>query len=629
MSLMTIRSYAEKHYLMTSPDMKSRLAVEQAVCDKKLSQGALTNLMRWLTEPQYQQYVPAINKMIDAGQFAELDRLFWEVIPFGTGGRRGPMAEFGSATINDRTIAESAHGLAMHYNLTTYKTAYTEKNSGKAVVTCDSRNRSPEFAKLTATTLAANGLTVYLFDGFRSTPELSFAVRHLGCDVGVMISASHNPPADNGFKAYWSSGAQVLPPHDKGIIDCVYQSKEIPILDFDEAVAAGKIILVGKEIDDAYIDAVLEQSLSSARDISAVFSPLHGVGMTSVQRVLIKAGFNQLKVYEPHEKADGNFPNVPDHLPNPERPQVFAPISEWAETTDARLIIASDPDADRLGASVRNADGKFVHLTGNRIGVLLTDYVLSKWKESGKLTPQHYVVETLVTTPLIADLARAHGVLAIDDLLVGFKYIAQTMDKHGPDTFLIGVEESLGYLSGQYARDKDASVAALFLMEHAAELAQQGKSLLDRLDEIYIAHGYYLESQISQVCEGSRGQAQIALLMQSFRDSPPTDLAGLILASVHDFKLHETRRLPQNEKVSDLPEPSGDLLIVETAPAQCQLRFAIRPSGTEPKIKFYFFAKTKIDGGQSLDDVKKKTSETLNEFESELSKWMQAVIANS
>ncbi|MEX1228809.1 MAG: phospho-sugar mutase [Planctomycetaceae bacterium] len=606
-----------------SPDIKLRLAVEQAVIDKKITESAATNLLRWLTEPQYQRYVPAISNMIEAEQFAELDRLFWEVIPFGTGGRRGMMSDFGSATINDRTIAESANGLA------TYFKSFSKRETGKAVIAGDTRHRSTDFAKLTATTLAANGLTVYLFDDYRSTPELSFAVRHLGCDVGVMITASHNPPSDNGFKAYWSNGAQVLPPHDKGIIECVYQSKEIPTIEFDQAVAAGKIQMIGKDVDDAYTNAVLEQSLSSERRISAVFSPLHGVGMTAVHRVLEKAGFEQLKVYEPHKTADGNFPNVPDHLPNPERPQAFAPIIAWAEKTDVQLILASDPDADRLGACVRGADGKFVHLTGNRIGVLLTDYVLSKGKASGKLTPQHYVVETLVTTPLIADIARAYGVQAVDNLLVGFKYIAQTMDNLGPEKFLIGVEESLGYLTSGYARDKDASVAALFLMEHAAELAQQGKSLLERLDEIYTEHGYYLESQRSEVCEGSRGQAQIAHLMQTFRDLPPTELAGLTLSRVHDFKLHEIRDLPRNVRATDLPEPSGDLLIVETAPAKCQLRFAIRPSGTEPKIKFYFFAKTQAAAGQSLDEVKNETAETLNAFETELSQWIRTVIANS
>ncbi|HVW00644.1 MAG TPA: phospho-sugar mutase, partial [Planctomycetaceae bacterium] len=439
-------------------------AVDSALKDQKLSASSATNLKRWLTEPFFAAYQPGILAAIQAGDFGRLDSVFWEVIPFGTGGRRGMMADYGSATINVRTIAESAQGLGVYLHKATGKTG------GRAVIAHDTRNRSDEFARLTATTLAANGLHVFFFESKRSTPELSFAVRHLKCDVGVVVSASHNPPSDNGFKAYWSNGAQVLPPHDKGIIDCVYEARDIPTLDFDQAVADGKIEIIGEEVDQAYIDALLKLSLSKARGVSAVFTPLHGVGETNVYRLLREAGFDQVSVFEPQRAADGNFTNVPDQLPNPERTAVFKPVIEQAKKTGADLVLASDPDADRLGVCVRDKNGEYVHLTGNRVGALLTDYILRRRAAAKNLSDQHYVVETLVTTPLISAIAKSQNVRAIDDLLVGFKYIGQTMDREGPDKFVFGAEESLGYLAGEYARDKDAGIAARYVMELAAEL---------------------------------------------------------------------------------------------------------------------------------------------------------------
>lgn len=596
-------------------------AIDQAVSAKRLTAGAGTNIRRWLSESGYAPYVPRILPLIEAGRFDELDTLFWEVIPFGTGGRRGLMGEFGSATINDRTIAESANGLAV------YLQRVRGEPGGRAVIACDTRNRSRDFARITAVTLAARGLKVFLFDGHRSTPELSFAVRHLGCDVGVMVSASHNPPSDNGFKAYWSSGAQVLPPHDVGIIDCVYQSNEIPTLDFDEAVKSGKIELVGEQIDAAYVDTVLGMSLSTVREIPALFTPLHGVGETSAYRVLQEAGFTGVSIFEPQRKPDGNFPNVPDHLPNPELPAVFGPPIEYAKRAGLEVILASDPDADRLGVCVRDRRGEFVHLTGNRIGALIADYVLRKRAAAGSLTHEHFVVTTLVTTPLTPAIARSHGVRAIDNLLVGFKYIAQVMDREGPDKFVFGTEESLGYLAGTFARDKDASIAALYLTECAAELRKENKTLLDRLDELYVQHGYFYESQKSETCKGPQGRAMIEKLMQTFATNPPQSLAGIPLARVRDYGRHEIRTLPDNRRAADLPEPEGDLVIFESQKAECQVTFAARPSGTEPKIKFYFFAQAACPRPDALADVKTYTETKVREFQEALSAWVKNIWA--
>lgn len=595
--------------------------VKGAVNAGNLSGGAGKNIERWLTESQYADYVEPITDLINAGDWKALDQLFWEVIPFGTGGRRGRMAEFGSATINPRTIAESAHGLAVYL-----KSLGTL--DGEAVVAHDTRNRSREFARLTATTLAAHGLHVFLFEDYRSTPELSFAVRHLGCQVGVMLTASHNPPSDNGFKAYWSTGGQVLPPHDKGIIDCVYKAADIPSVDFDAAVAEGRIELIGEKVDEAYLHTVVDMSLSDARDLPGLFSPLHGVGETVCHAVLQRAGFEGIAIYEPHREPSGEFPNVADHFPNPERAVVFDPLIAHAKEHDQEVILASDPDADRLGVCVRGGDGEFVHLTGNQIGSLLADYILRQRSARGELTPQHYVVETLVTTPLIAELAHAHGVRVIDDLLVGFKYIGQTMDAEGPETFVFGAEESLGYLAGTYARDKDAGIAALYLAECAAELRKEGKSLLDRLDELYVAHGYFREGQTSKVCEGPEGSRQIQQIIAAFRKDPPAELAGLPLASVRDYGTHEIRTLPANTKQTDLPQPEGNLLFFESAPTDgVTIRIAVRPSGTEPKIKFYLFARTEVADAAELETSKKKAISAMERVQAALSNWIDDTLA--
>jgi phosphoglucomutase len=609
-------------------------ALDSAQRAGRLSESAVANIRRWLTEPGYAAYAPRLLSLIDSGKFEELDSLFWEVIPFGTGGRRGVMTEIGSATMNERTVAESANGVAVYLQKT------RQRPGGRAVIACDTRLRSGEFARLTACVFAAQGLHVCLFESHRSTPELSFAVRYLKCDVGVMITASHNPPSDNGVKVYWTAGGQVLPPHDSGIIDCVYQSNEIPVADFDTAITEGKIELIGSDVDEAYVRTVSLMSLSPARKLNAVFTPLHGVGETSVFRVLEEAGFEGIEICHAQQEPNGNFPNVPNQLPNPELPAVFGPAIEQAQQSGAALVLASDPDADRLGVSVRSAAGEFVHLTGNRIGVLLADYVLRKRKAAGTLGPQHFVVETLVTTPLIAEITRSYKLRAIDNLLVGFKYIAQTMDREGPERFVFGAEESLGYLAGTYARDKDAAVAALYLCECAAELQRQQKTLLDRLDEIYAVHGYFLEGQRSETCKGPKGRAMIERLMEVLTSDPPRNLAGVDLVRVRDYQRHETRSLPANERTGDLLEPRGELVFFESAESDCTISFAARPSGTEPKIKFYFFARARVappiapgettdagPAGRSLAEVKSLAETRLREFQDALSAWVHKIWA--
>ena len=594
--------------------------LDAAVSAGRLSDAAAENIRRWLTRPEYGEYHQRLQQMIDDEEYRNLGTLFYETIPFGTGGRRGLMADLGSATINVRTIAESAHGLA------TYLRQHKGSPGGRAVIAYDTRNRSPEFARITASTFAAHGLHVFCFRTHRSTPGLSFAVRDLDCDVGVMITASHNPPSDNGFKAYWSNGGQILSPHDKGVIRCVEQSAEIPSLDFDQAVADGQIEWVGEELDAAYVSAVCKLSLSPSRDVSAVFTPLHGVGEISIYRAVQEAGFADVEIFQPQRNPDGNFTNVPDQLPNPERFEVFQPAIGYAKEIGSELVLASDPDADRLGVCVRNRDGEFIHLSGNRIGALLVDYILRKRSLAQTLTSKHYVVETMVTTPLIAAIARSHGVRAIDNLLVGFKFIGETMNQEGAEGFVFGAEESLGYLAGDYARDKDASIAALYLLEMAAELRSDNKTLLDRLDELYVEHGYFVESQQSKFCRGEQGQQQIRGLMKTFRTDPPTELAGIHLQRVRDYHQHEIRDLPGNQKISELPHPQGDLLFFESGEGDSRLSLAVRPSGTEPKIKFYFFAQSACADREIIAELKQQTDKRIDVVQQALAAWIDDVL---
>jgi phosphoglucomutase len=604
----------------TSSDLQQAVAqVDAAAAKGAITAGGVLNLKAWLTGPAYQKYRPRLLDMIRGAKFAELDQLFWEVIPFGTGGRRGLMADLGSATINERTIAESAHGMAV------YLKQVKGGPGGRAVIAHDTRNRSVDFARITATTFAAHGLSVFLFDGFRSTPALSFAVRHLSCDIGVMITASHNPPSDNGFKAYWTSGAQVLPPHDKGIIECVAKAEEIPTVDFDQAVRDGSIRLIGEEVDRAFIAAVVGQSLSDAREIKAVYTPLHGVGETSAYRSILEAGFKQVEIFGPQRTPDGNFTNVPKQLPNPELPSALQPAVDYAQKSGADVVLASDPDADRLGVAVRGGDGTFVDLSGNQVAALLVDFVIRKRKAAAPLSVDHFVTTTLVSTPMFGTIGRHHQLTVIDDLLVGFKYIAQTMDAQGADKFVFGAEESLGYLAGTYCRDKDASIAAVYVLELAAELKRDGKTLLDGLDALYNTHGYFLEGQRSHASKGPQGKAEIDTLMEAFRTRPPQTLGKVKIERIRDYRDQVVRSV-SGAKTGQLKTTKGDLLFLDSTEGPIQFSIAARPSGTEPKIKFYFFARSAPQATASLAEIKTKTAAAMRDFQDALMAWVDQVL---
>ncbi len=612
---------------MAPPDDAVNLVVK-AESAGQISSSAAANIKRWLAEPPFAAYRDRLVEDIEAGKWKVLDDAFYAVLEFGTGGRRGRMYPVGTNVLNARTMAESARGLADY--VTRSKGADSPRS---CAIARDTRHNSPEFARSCARVLAAAGFKVYLFPEYRSTPLLSFAVRYLKCDCGIMITASHNAPSDNGFKCYNSAGGQVIPPDDSGIIDCVKEAsdREIPEKDYDEAIKDGSIVLVGPEVDEAYTSAVVGESVSPARDVSIVYTPMHGVGETSVAASLLKAGFTKLNVLASQRTPDGDFPNVPGHVSNPEIPKTLRAAIDEARATGADLVLASDPDADRIGVGLPvtgDPKGEWTTIDGNQIGALLAAFVMKEVGARGKLRPDHYLVTTLVSTEMVRDLARREGVQIEDNLLVGYKWIAKRIDDKGPAGFLFGFEESHGYLKGTHVRDKDAAVASLLFAELAATVKDRRQTVLEYLDNLYIDVGHYGERQVNKTLEGREGVAQIQKLMAAFRANPPKSAGGLALTEVRDYKTHEVRAIAGPGGTNPLPEPSGDILIFQTE-AQ-GTRFAVRPSGTEPKIKLYLFARTDTAGvtdRAKLMEIKSRTERRLDGIAADIEQFMNDALS--
>ena len=590
-----------------------------------ISASAAANLDRWLTEAPFASYRGMLEREIQVGDWKTLDDAFYKVIDFGTGGRRGRMFPVGTNVLNARTIAESARGLADYV---------IEQKGPNASLSCavarDPRHNSPEFAEICARVLAAAGFTVHLFDEPRSTPLLSFAVRHLGCDCGIMITASHNPPSDNGFKCYDRHGNQVVPPDDEGIIAKVQAVSDllIPEMDLEEARAKGLIVPGGSDVDEAYITAVVSESVSRTRGVGIIYTPLHGVGATSVAAALKADGFECVEVLESQATPDGDFPNVPGHVSNPEIPKTLDAAIARAREAGADLVIASDPDADRIGVGVPmtgDLKGEWTTLDGNQIGALLSAFVMKQTKAAGRLRSDHYLVTTLVTSQMSRALAEREGVCVVDDLLVGFKWIGKAIDAEGPAGFLFGFEESHGYLKGTHVRDKDAAVAAMLFAELAAVVKDRKQTVLEYLDGLYVDVGHYAERLINKTMEGREGAAQMQALMRAFRETPPRSIAGLAVLDVHDYKDHLIRRA--SGVTEPLDGPSGDLLIFHLdAPG---VRFAARPSGTEPKIKFYLFARGDTAGISEplgLPAVKAETEAILDRMGADIEEYIRGAL---
>ena len=548
---------------------------------------------------------------IELEKWKALDDAFWTVIPFGTGGRRGRMYDIGSNAINDRTIGESAQGLA-DYILQMPKSDVPLS----CAIAYDTRHKSRHFAELCASIMVANGFHVYFLDDYRATPQLSFAVREKNCSCGIMVTASHNPPSDNAVKVYWSTGGQILPPHDAAIIDRVMNVQQIKTVPFSEALLAGKVAIVTEEIDRRYFAAAVKYAWPGSRAVRVMYSPLHGVGGFAVLPLLKAAGFEDVLVYGPHATPDGDFPNVPGHVSNPENTVVFTAMIEEAKKQNADLILATDPDCDRMGCAcllTTEANSPWVTLNGNQLGALLTDFVLGKLKSTGKLTSKTYVIKTLVTTDLTRQIAEGYGARCDGNIHVGFKWIAGLMDDCGPDDFAFGTEESHGYLIGQYCRDKDGAVACLLMCQLAADLKVRGLTMHQRLDELQVQHGCHLEDLINVQMEGSEGMDNMKKLMQSLRDNPPAEMGGLRVVAVRDYG-NLTRRIVGGG-VETIDAPKSNMLMLDLAlPGQSTPSgnaIAVRPSGTEPKVKFYLFCVEPVSDASTLAKAKQSVEERI------------------
>ncbi|MFO1063242.1 MAG: phospho-sugar mutase [Pirellulales bacterium] len=593
-------------------------AATQAAADQRITSSALVNLKSWLEQDRYAEYRDLVIEHIEAGNWQKLDDVYWTIIPFGTGGRRGRMYPIGSNAINDRTIGESAQGLAT-YVLEQQKPG----ESLSCAIAYDTRHRSRHFAELCASIMVANGFKVYFLDDYRATPQLSYAVRKKGCNCGIMVTASHNPPSDNAVKVYWSTGGQVLPPHDKAIIDRVMNVQEIKRTEFASAVSAGKVEFVTAEIDEAYVNEAVKFAWPGPRDLRLIYSPLHGVGSFAVMPLLAKAGFQDVTVYERHATPSGDFPNVPGNVSNPENAKVFDEIIAWAKANGGELILATDPDCDRMGCAAPltpDIGGPWGTLTGNQLGVLLTDFVCLQLKAQGKLTSQSYVIKTLVTTEMTRRVAEHYGARCEGNLHVGFKWIAGVMDDVGPEGFVFGTEESHGYLIGTYARDKDGAVACLLMAEMAAYWKQQGKSLHQRLNELFALLGCHEESLVNVQMEGSEGMALMQKLMTAFRSAPPQQLGGIAVAAVRDYKA--LTRTPVGGHTEKLDAPPADMVMLDLAEEGNY--FAVRPSGTEPKVKFYTFAYEPAGG--DTEQSKAKLRDRLSALEQDIRKYVASVV---
>jgi phosphoglucomutase len=620
---------------IAEPEIEAALAaVKAARSQKLLSERAVENISTWLREPHFSDFKPELISHITSGKWRELEDAFWTTIPFGTAGRRGRMYAIGTNAINDRTMGESAQGLAEY--IVAYHAAAIDKKF-RCAIAYDTRHRSRQFAELCAEVMVANGFEVVMLDGHRATPELSFTVRTLQCDCGIMISASHNPPSDNAIKAFWSTGGQLRPPHDLGAIEYIERVTTIKRASFSKAIADGKIQFVQKEMDVGYQAAVHEQSESGPRDLRILYSPLHGVGRTSVLPVLQADGFDAIEVYERHATPDGDFPNVPGNVANPENVAVFDALIEHAKQTDADLVLASDPDADRIGCAapvrirVPGEDRQTIEwrtLSGNQIGALIGELLLRRLQAADKLTPHHYVIKTLVTSDMICRIAEQLGARSFGDVLTGFKWIGSLIDEIGPKDFVFGFEEAHGYLAGTYARDKDGAMAAMLLAELAAECKQQHRTLHEQLDQLFLKYGCHLEKSASITMPGADGMARMKGIMEQLRTAPPNVIGGLAVRQVRDYQTREIILPPDlAAKCASLdPGALTDLLIFDLDPLG--YRAAVRPSGTEPKIKFYLFAAESPDDGSGasvhtsllmrLEETKSRLAEHLAEMERDL-----------
>lgn len=554
---------------------------------------AQTNVQNWLNGKYDEETKAAIRKMMEENP-NELNESFYRNLEFGTGGLRGIMG-VGTNRMNKYTVAMATQGLA-NYVLK----SFSEVKEIKAAVAYDCRNNSPFFAKITADVLAANGIHVYLFDKLRPTPELSFAVRQLGCQVGVMITASHNPKEYNGYKAYWNDGGQFVAPHDTNVIDEVLKIKTLD--DIKMTGGENNIEIIGEEIDKIYLDRVAQNCLlpdviKRHKDLKIVYTPLHGTGVTLVPAILHKLGFENVTLVKEQAINDGDFPTVKS--PNPEEKPALEMAIVLAKDIDADIVMATDPDADRVGIAVKRTDGQWMLLNGNQTASVLTYYLLKQWKENNKLTGKEFIVKTIVTSELLKDIAERNGVKSYD-VLTGFKFIADKIKElEGKETFIGGGEESYGFMIGDFVRDKDAVSTCAMIAEIASWAADNGKTFFDILVDLYCEYGFYKEDLLSITKKGKSGSEEIKQMMVNYRSNPPKEIAGSKVVMIKDYQLQKSQDLVSGKEESiDLPK--SNVLQFFTADGS---KISVRPSGTEPKIKFYFGVKDLLSNASNFDNI--------------------------
>ncbi len=566
----------------------------------------------WLHGSYDEATKQTIRQLIAENKDTELTDSFYKDLEFGTGGLRGLMG-VGSNRMNKYTVGAATQGLCNYL-----KKSFPGEQL-KVAIAHDSRNGSPEFARITADVFSANDVKVFFFKELRPTPELSFAIRHLGCHSGVVITASHNPKEYNGYKAYWNDGAQMIAPHDKNVI------KEVEAIHSIDDVKFGRkeenITFIGEEIDQVYLEKVLSLSLSRdviarQKDLKIVYTPIHGTGITLVPKALEQLGFRNVHIVKEQATPDGNFPTVV--YPNPEEKDALQLAVEQARQLDADLVLATDPDADRVGIAVKNAKGEFQLLNGNQTASILVYYLLNAWKKAGKLDGYQFIVKTIVTTDLIDKIALKNHVECYN-VLTGFKYIAAFIrELEGKKTFICGGEESYGFLIGDFARDKDAVASCAFIAEVAAVAKDQGITFFDMLTQMYMDCDFYLEKLVNITKKGKSGAEEIQQMMADLRSNPPKTLRGSPVLMLKDFN-----SLVETDPQTGLHQPMPHQIGIEKSNVLqfCMAdgtKVSARPSGTEPKIKFYFSVTEPLERKEDFDQVQNQLDQKIDAIVKEL-----------
>lgn len=531
----------------------------------------------------------------------ELEDRFYKNLDFGTGGMRGIMG-VGTNRINKYTLGRNTQGLS------NYLKKYYSKQKLKVAIAYDCRHNSKTFAKIVADVFSANGIEVFLFEDLRATPELSFAVKHLNCQCGIVLTASHNPPEYNGYKVYWEDGGQLVPPHDKAIISII---NDLEYSEVNFSAQDNLIHVIGKEIDDVFINAsvqngvLLENKDEFRKNLSIVFTSLHGTSITAVPETLKRAGYTNVHIVEEQATPDGDFPTVKS--PNPEEPEALEMALKLAEKVNADIVIGTDPDCDRLGIAVRDLEGKLTLLNGNQTMVIMTKFLLEQWKGLAKINGNQFVGSTIVSTPMLPKLTEHYGVECKIGL-TGFKWIAKMIEEYPTMDFIGGGEESFGFMVGDFVRDKDAVTATLLACEIAALTKANNCSFYQELIALYNTHGFYKERLISITKKGKKGAEEIQTLMQQARENPQKTINGFGVVQIDDY-LASTSKNTETNTLTTLAVPKANVLIFTTTDGS---KIALRPSGTEPKIKYYISVNELLENSKDFDAVHKKLEDKID-----------------